>query len=95
MSVEILLFVQEGCPPCYEVKENLNQVEGWESVITIADITESEENRNLASQLGIPGTPVMVAIENGEVVARVDGSVKMTTELFRKTIDAFNSGELD
>lgn len=95
MSVEILLFVQEGCPPCYQVKENLSQVKDWEDVITLVDLTRSPENNELASKLGVPGTPIMVAVENGEVVARVEGSGKMTTDLFQKTIDAFKSGDLD
>ena len=37
----------------------------------------------------------VAAVENGEVVAKVEGSGKMTTELFQKTIDAFKNGDLD
>ena len=95
MRVEILLFVQEGCPPCYEVKDNLSKVDGWDKVITLVDLTESRDNSLLAEKCGVPGTPVMVAVENGEVVAKVEGSGKMTTELFQKTIDAFKNGDLD
>lgn len=95
MSVEVLLFVQDGCPPCYEVKENLSKVENWNQYINLVDITNSDENRELAIKCGVPGTPIMVAIENGEVVAKVEGSGKMTSELFQKTIDAFKNGDLD
>jgi hypothetical protein len=83
---EIHLFVQEGCRPCMYAETQLKKVEGWENIITITNAKENGKWSEFAKQCGVGATPTLIALTNGQVVAKMEGSQEMTSDFWRSTI---------
>ena len=65
----------------------LKKVEGWENVITITNAKENGEWSEFAKQCGIEATPTLVALTDGNIVAKMSGSQEMTSDFWKATID--------
>jgi hypothetical protein len=85
--MEIHLFVQEGCRPCMYAETQLKKVEGWENVITITDAKENGEWSAFAKKCGVEATPTLVALTDGNIVAKMAGSKDMTFDFWRATVE--------
>jgi thioredoxin-like negative regulator of GroEL len=83
---EIHLFVQEGCRPCTYAETQLKKVEGWENVVTITNAKENGAWSEFAKQCGVEATPTLVALIDGNIVAKMAGSKDMTSTFWRTTI---------
>ncbi len=83
---EIHLFVQEGCRPCLYAETQLKKVEGWENVVNITPAKVDGEWSQFAKDCGVEATPTLVALINGQVVARMAGSKEMTSTFWQTTI---------
>jgi hypothetical protein len=83
---EIHLFVQEGCRPCLYAETQLKKVDGWENVVNITPAKVDGEWSQFAKDCGVEATPTLVALINGQVVARMAGSREMTTTFWQTTI---------
>jgi hypothetical protein len=83
---EIHLFVQEGCRPCLYAETQLKKVAGWENVVTITNAKENGEWSQFAKDCGVEATPTLVALIDGNIVARMAGSKDMTSSFWRTTI---------
>lgn len=86
METEIRLFVQEGCRPCLYAETQLRKVEGWEKVVTITNSKENGEWSEFAKQCGVVATPTLIALQNNEVVAKLEGSQNMTSDFWEATV---------
>ncbi len=84
---EIHLFVQEGCRPCLYAETQLKKVEGWENVVNITPAKVDGEWSQFAKDCGVEATPTLVALINGQVVARMAGSKDMTSTFWQTTIN--------
>lgn len=83
---EIHLFVQEGCRPCMYAETQLRKVDGWEDVVTITNAKENGEWSQFAKESGVEATPTLIALVDGNVVAKMTGSQDMTSEFWEATI---------
>ena len=83
---EIHLFVQEGCRPCLYAETQLKKVDGWENVVNITPAKVDGEWSQFAKDCGVEATPTLVALINGQVVARMAGSSQMTSMFWQTTI---------
>jgi thioredoxin-like negative regulator of GroEL len=83
---QIHLFVQEGCRPCMYAETQLKKVEGWENVVSITNAKEDGEWSDFAKQCGVEATPTLVALIDGNIVARMAGSQDMTSTFWQATI---------
>ena len=83
---EIHLFVQEGCRPCMYAETQLKKVDGWENVVNITPAKVDGEWSQFAKDCGVEATPTLVALINGQVVARMAGSKEMTSTFWQTTI---------
>ena len=83
---EIHLFVQEGCRPCMYAETQLKKVEGWENVVTITNAKENGEWSQFAKDCGVEATPTLVALVDGNPVAKMTGSQDMTSDFWRDTV---------
>ena len=83
---EIHLFVQEGCRPCLYAETQLKKVSGWEDVVTITPAKENGIWSEFAKQCGVEATPTLVALIDGNIVARMTGSQDMTSTFWKTTI---------
>ncbi len=83
---EIHLFVQEGCRPCLYAETQLKKVDGWENVVNITPAKVDGEWSQFAKDCGVEATPTLVALINGQVVARMAGSKEMTSTFWQTTI---------
>lgn len=83
---EIHLFVQEGCRPCLYAETQLKKVEGWENAVAITDAKENGEWSSFAKHCGVAATPTLVALIDGNIVARMEGSKNMTSTFWQTTI---------
>lgn len=88
---EIHLFVQEGCRPCLYAETQLKKVEGWQNVVTITNAKEDGEWSEFAKQCGVEATPTLVALIDGNIVAKMAGSQHMTSSFWKSTI--YNRGK--
>jgi hypothetical protein len=88
---QIQLFVQEGCRPCLYAETQLKKVEGWENVVTITNAKENGEWSQFAKDCGVEATPTLVALIDGNIVARMAGSQHMTSTFWETTI--YNHGK--
>ena len=86
MTTEIHLFVQEGCRPCMYAETQLKKVENWERVVTITNAKENGEWSEFAKTCGVVATPTLIALTNGQVVAKLEGSQQMTSDFWKATI---------
>jgi hypothetical protein len=86
MNTNIYLFVQEGCRPCLYAETQLRKVEGWETVVTITNAKKNGEWSQFAMDCGVTATPTLVGIENGEVIAKLEGSQQMTSDFWEATV---------
>jgi hypothetical protein len=64
----------------------LKKVEGWENVVTITNAKENGEWSDFAKQCGVEATPTLVALIDGNIVARMAGSKDMTSTFWQATI---------
>ena len=92
MNVKLLLFVQDGCPPCNEVKENLNHINNWEKYIQITNLGHNQESDDLIQKYEIDETPFMVIIENEEVTGKLRGSSNMSISMLERIINIIEKG---
>jgi thioredoxin-like negative regulator of GroEL len=83
---EIHLFVQEGCRPCLYAETQLKKVDGWEDVVTITPAKIDGQWSQFAQQCGVEATPTLVALIDGNIVARMAGSQHMTSTFWQTTI---------
>lgn len=87
---EIHLFVQEGCRPCMYAETQLKKVEGWEKVVTITNAKENGEWTEFAKNCRVVATPTLIALTDGEVVARMAGSQDMTYDFWKSTVEKWS-----
>ena len=64
----------------------LKKVEGWENVITITNAKENGVWSEFAMQCGVEATPTLVALTDGNIVAKMAGSQDMTSDFWQATI---------
>jgi hypothetical protein len=64
----------------------LKKVEGWENVVTITNAKENGKWSEFAKQCGVGATPTLVALTDGNIVAKMAGSQEMTTDFWQATI---------
>lgn len=83
---EIHLFVQEGCRPCLYAETQLKKHEGWQDVVTITNAKENGEWSDFAKECGIVATPTLVALIDGNIVAKVEGSSNMSSSFWEAAI---------
>lgn len=83
---EIHLFVQEGCRPCLYAETQLKKVSGWEDVVNITPAKVDGTWSEFAKKCGVEATPTLVALIDGNVVARMAGSKDMTSSFWTTTI---------
>ena len=83
---KLILFVQDGCRPCIYAKNNLAKIKGWEDVVQLYPANSMGEPTYLAQKCDVVGTPCLVCMENGEVVAKMSGADEMNTEFWRNVI---------
>ncbi len=61
-TLQIHLFVQDGCRPWLYVKGQLSKVDGWEGFITITYSKCCGEWTDLAKDSGVVATPTLVVL---------------------------------
>ena len=64
----------------------LKKVEGWEDVITITNAKANGEWSEFAKECGVEATPTLVALSEGNIVAKMTGSQDMTSDFWKATI---------
>jgi thioredoxin-like negative regulator of GroEL len=64
----------------------LKKVEGWENVVTITNAKENDVWSDFAKQCGVEATPTLVALTDGNIVAKMAGSQDMTSDFWQATI---------
>ena len=84
---EIHLFVQEGCRPCMYAETQLKKVKGWEKVVTITNAKKNGVWSEFAMKCGLEATPTLVALTDGNIIAKMTGSKEMTSEFWKATIN--------
>lgn len=84
---EIHLFVQEGCRPCMYAETQLKKVDGWEEVVTITQAKVDGQWSEFAKECGVEVTPTLVALIDGNIVAKMTGSKDMTSTFWQTTIN--------
>ena len=84
---EIHLFVQDGCRPCMYAEAQLKKVEGWEKVVTITNAKENGFWSEFAKECGVEATPTLIALIDGQPVARMTGSQDMTSEFWKAMVE--------
>ena len=82
MNTQIHLFVQDGCRPCTYVKTQMNKVPGANELVTITNAKENDEWTQFAEDCGVTATPMLVALNNGQVVGTMVGSNNMNREFW-------------
>lgn len=65
----------------------LRKVEGWENVITLTDAKEDGVWSEFAKKCGVEATPTLVALTEGNVVAKMAGSQDMTSEFWKNVVN--------
>jgi hypothetical protein len=86
MMTEIHLFIQQGCRPCLYAETQLKKVEGWEKVVTLTNAKVHNQWTQFAMDCGVVATPTLIALIDGVVVAKIEGSNQMTTDFWKATI---------
>lgn len=82
----VVKYVSPGCGPCRTLKPILNKVvEEYEGKIHFVEI-DIDQDRDIAENAGISGTPTIQFFKNKELVKEVKG-VKQKTE-YRQMIDS-------
>ena len=64
----------------------LKKVDGWQEVIQITNAKENGEWSDFAKQCGVEATPTLIALSEGNIVAKITGSQDMTSEFWKATI---------
>lgn len=64
----------------------LRKVDGWENVVTVTNAKENGEWSEFAQQCGIEATPTLIALVDGNIVAKMTGSQEMTSEFWEATV---------
>lgn len=70
----------------------LKKVEGWENVVTITNAKEDGVWSEFAMECGVEATPTLIALTDGNIVAKMTGSQEMTKEFWEGTIKKHGSG---
>lgn len=65
----------------------LKKIEGWENVVSITPAKVNGEWSEFAKQCGVEATPTLVALIDGNIVARMAGSQDMTSTFWQTTIN--------
>jgi thioredoxin-like negative regulator of GroEL len=90
---EIHLFVQEGCRPCLYAETQLKKVAGWDNVVTITPAKVDGVWSEFAQKCGVEATPTLIALIDGNIVAKMSGSQDMTSTFWQATINNHKKGE--
>ncbi len=88
---EIHLFVQEGCRPCMYAETQLKKAEGWEKVVTITNAKDDGVWSQFAKDCGVTATPTIIALQDGEVIAKLEGSQRMTSDFWKDMVRSSGS----
>jgi thioredoxin-like negative regulator of GroEL len=64
----------------------LKKVDGWENVVTITNAKENGVWSEFAMKCGVEATPTLVALIDGNVVAKLEGSNHMTSEFWEAVV---------
>lgn len=64
----------------------LRKVEGWEEVVAITNAKQDGEWSEFAKSCGVTATPTLIALQDGDVVAKLEGSQNMTSDFWRSTV---------
>ena len=64
----------------------LKKVDGWENVVRLTSAKENGEWSQFAKDCGVEATPTLVALTDGNVVAKMTGSQDMTTDFWKSTV---------
>jgi hypothetical protein len=65
----------------------LKKVKNWEKVVTITDSKENGEWTQFAKDCGVEATPTLIALTDGNVVAKITGSQDMTSDFWKATVE--------
>lgn len=65
----------------------LKKVDGWEKVVTITNAKENGMWSDFAKDCGVEATPTLVALVDGQPVAKMAGSQEMTSEFWKATVE--------
>jgi hypothetical protein len=65
----------------------LKKVEGWENVVTITNAKEGKQWTQFANDCGIQATPTLIALIDGIIIAKIEGSNNMTSDFWRATVE--------
>ena len=64
----------------------LQKVAGWEEVVTITNAKEDGVWSQFARDCGVVATPTLIALRDGEVIAKLEGSQQMTSDFWESTV---------
>ncbi len=80
----------EGCRGCKYAENNLKKIDGWDEHVTIIGIRDEDGNWcEEAKGYGVDSTPCLVALRDGELIARMAGGNYMTKGFFSNLLDKF------
>jgi thioredoxin-like negative regulator of GroEL len=65
----------------------LKKVGGWKEVVTITNAKENGVWSEFAMECGVEATPTLVALTDGNIVAKMVGSQDMTSEFWQRTVE--------
>jgi hypothetical protein len=65
----------------------LKKTEGWQDVVQITNAKEGKQWTQFATDCGVIATPTLIALIDGVVVAKLEGSNNMTSEFWKSTIE--------
>jgi hypothetical protein len=65
----------------------LKKVEGWENVVKITNAKVGNQWTQFATDCGIQATPTLIALIDGVIVAKIEGSNNMTSDFWRATVE--------
>jgi hypothetical protein len=70
----------------------LKKVEGWENVVKITNAKVGNQWTQFATDCGIQATPTLIALIDGIIIAKIEGSNNMTSDFWQATV-AKHGGE--
>lgn len=64
----------------------LKKAEGREKVVTITNAKKNGVWSQFAIDCGVTATPTLIALSNGGVIAKLEGSQRMTSDFWEATV---------
>lgn len=88
MATEILYFRADWCQPCKQIEPLVHSLADTSSINLIkVDVSEQQD---LAMRHNVRSVPVLIRIEDGQPVARVDGAFPdLIEKLFQQTYNPY------